>query len=138
MKLKFYWYLSDAYKDGILRPACSCIEIKKASDEFIANYLMDDGGQIYWESISWMSEILEKISLIETTKVGVDNLTREVWGADFSIDVVRIYSLYDEGNVQIIALSDMKKVLQEWKKFLRSMPATETYKEINLGCGAED
>lgn len=44
MRLEFYWCISDAYKDGILRPACKCADPIDELDEIVANYLMDDSG----------------------------------------------------------------------------------------------
>ncbi|WP_422085361.1 hypothetical protein [Variovorax sp.] len=80
MKLKFYWYFSEAYKDGILRPACSCIDAEQESDESLANYLTDDGGNFYFYSISWAEEGLRKISLTEKNEIENFHYSRDVWG----------------------------------------------------------
>lgn len=80
MKLNFYWYISEAFKDGSFRPACSCHDGNGESDEFIANYLMDDGGQFYLKSIFWLDEGLRKISLINEHEAESISLIRETWG----------------------------------------------------------
>jgi len=132
MKLKFYWYISEAYMDGILRPACACIDAKESSDEFIANYLMDDGGLFYFDSISWLKEILEKISIFKKQKNAFLNLSRETWTADFSTSGVRVYSLHDENCVREISLNAMELALFEWVKFLEATPEIEKSLVIDL------
>jgi hypothetical protein len=134
MKLKFYWYISEAYKDGILRPACKCINPKEESDEYIANYLMDDGGSYYLDSIPWLEEGLAKISLIKSHKINYIDWSRNAWGAELSTGGAKIYSLYDESFFRTFTLTALEEVLFEWKKFLQLEPEMEKTQEVTLKC----
>lgn len=89
MKLNFYWYVSEAYKDGILRPACSCIDTEKESDESLANYLTDDGGNFYFYSISWAEEGLRKLSLLEKKEIEHFHYARDAWGLIFQLKMLK-------------------------------------------------
>jgi len=132
MKLKFYWYVSDAYKDGLLRPACNCMDTEKESDESLANYLTDDGGNFYFYSVSWAEEGLRKLSLLEKNEIERFQYVRDAWGADFSSENVKIYSLYDDDFSMMIPLKLMKLILLRWREFLQMKPCIETSLEIDL------
>ncbi|WP_143100047.1 hypothetical protein [Variovorax sp. 770b2] len=79
MRLKLYWYLSAAYKDGILRPACTYLKPQRDLDEFIANYLMDDGGVFYLETISSLANGLCEIALLNEKMIQLINFGRNAW-----------------------------------------------------------
>ena len=93
---------------------------------------MDDGGLFYFDSISWLKEILEKISIFKKQKNAFLNLSREVWTADFSTSGVRVYSLHDENCVREISLNAMELALFEWVKFLETTPEIEKSLVIDL------
>lgn len=138
MKLRFYWYVSDAYADGVIRPACRCIDPQEDSDEFVANYLMDGGGGGYLDSISWLNEGVGKINLIKSKRVDFINLSRDAWGADLSINGVDIYSLYDEGRRKKIALDALEKAMLKWIGFLQMKPELGTSLEVDLSSFVAD
>lgn len=137
MKLEFYWCISDAYKDGILRPACKCSDPIDELDEIVANYLMDDSGASCLDSVFWINECLGKISLIKKSEIKSIDLDRDAWGARFSIGEVKVYSLYDERFLKIITLNAMDRALREWKGFLQSPAGEDVRQEIDLNDSAD-
>lgn len=133
MKLKYYWYVSEAYKDGILNPSCTVIDPASELDECIANYLVDDGGQSYLATIPWMDECLEKIASIKSGEIEVIDWSRDAWGAELSVSGAKIYSLYDESYFSIMSLDALEKALLTWKEFLQLPPELNLICEIEIG-----
>jgi hypothetical protein len=132
MRLEFYWCISDAYNDGILRPACKCADPIDELDEIIPNYLMDDSGASCSDSVFWINECLERILLVRKSEIKYIDIDRDAWGARFSICEVKVYSLYDERFLKLISLTAMDRALRAWKVFLQSPPGEDVRREIDL------
>lgn len=133
MKLKFYWYISEAFKDDILRPACTVVDSTSELDECLANYLMDDGGQTYLNTISWLDEGIKKMDSIKNGEADIIDWSRNAWGAEISSVEAKIYSLYDENYFEIVSLNAFEKALLSWKEFLQLKPHVDNSLEIDLG-----
>ena len=137
MKLEFHWCISDAYNDGILRPACKCADPIDESDEIISNYLMDDSGASCSDSVFWISECLDNISLVRKYEIKSIDIDREAWGARFSICEVKVYSLYDERFLKLVALNAMERALRECKVFLQLPAGEDVSRKIDLNDSAD-
>jgi len=122
MKLKYTWYESEAYDDGILRPTCTAIDRHSARDECLANFLVDDGGMPYPDALPWVDACVEKVLAVKGGILEAVDWSRDAWGAEISPSVVKIYSLYDESFCSTISLHSFEIALLSWRNFVQAGP----------------
>ena len=90
MDLKFYWYISSTWKDGVLRPRCSILNVDEALN--IVNFLIDDEGLGIGHLQKWIKNGLEEINKISKNQQHDDEINKQLqflgwtvirfWGKD--------------------------------------------------------
>ena len=76
MRLRFLWSeISDVFS-----PGCSSDVVKVDGVSPLACLLMDDGGQEFLDTISWLKEGVKRIGLVKDSTVGLADWSRDAWG----------------------------------------------------------
>ena len=132
MKLRFFWYESKAFGDGVLRPGCAVVDGVDGMQNNIADYLMDDGGQGSNRTIAWIDEQIRSLDAAEGDAKGSWNSDLEAWGAQLELGQVEIYSLYDKNYASLISLPEFRRALRYWREFLQSVPVAGAVREMKI------
>lgn len=132
MNLRFSWYVSEAFKDNIPRPAAEMINPVIGCKGTLVCLLMDDGGSGHQNALAWIEEALEKIAAVKTQAIVKSEWNREAWGAKISIEGVQVFSLYDESYSDFMGLDSFTKALTEWRNFTQSSPDSSVSVEVLL------
>jgi len=128
MKIYFSWENTEES----LTPSCRSSVVNKDDVDLLSCILMDDGGQHYLQTTSWLDEGLNRVVSIKNKEINFSDWSRETWGAELTREEVKIYSLYDEDYFQILRLDEFEKALKSWRDFLVSNPEQSVKDEIEL------
>ena len=133
IRIKFYWYISHAFNDEVLRPACVITNDIGSFEVGICSLLDDDGGL----GVEYLvRKTQEYITSIENVKAGVvQNIDcfGQAWGADIFVDNANIYWGYDDiVQFEKIRCEDFENILHAWLKHLKSTPSLELTREYEL------
>ncbi|NWB29034.1 hypothetical protein [Pseudomonas gingeri] len=116
MKLSFFW----GWSFGELAPRCTTGVCNEDGVDLLACLLLDGGGAPYLEAAPLIDNGLLSIQRVRTESLKESEWIRECWGAVFSVERVRISSLYDENYFVDMDLDDFERALSEWKSFIVS------------------
>lgn len=76
MRIKCWWYESEEWSDGVLRPICACVEEEEKFKGLIFSFLNDDEGLGLDYLIDWL-----EVGLIEIDKIKEGALDfYDMWG----------------------------------------------------------
>lgn len=128
MKLKFSWEQSD----GTTFPTCSSNVINKDGVSPLACLLIDDGGQWFLDTLSWLEEGVARINSIKKSEVEFLDWSRDAWGAELTKEHVKIYSLYCESYFELLSIESFETALLEWSSFIQSKPELGVTREIEI------
>ena len=133
IRVKFYWYISDAYNDGILRPACTVINDIGDCKIGVCSLLDDDGGL----GVGYLVQhAQEYITAIESVRAGASqhiDCFGQAWGAEISTEYANIYWGYDEiEQFEKIRCKDFENILRAWLQHLKSAPSLDVNREYEL------
>ena len=106
MDLKFYWYISSTWKDGVLRPRCSILNVDEALN--IVNFLIDDEGLGIGHLQKWIKNGLEEINKISKKEISEYDMWGQSLGALISLDKVTIYWGDEEYPMIILSLTNLR------------------------------
>lgn len=120
MDFKFYWYISDTWKDGILRPRCSMLNIDEALN--IINFLIDDEGLGITHLQKWIKNGLEEIDKISKKEITEYDMWGQTLGALVTLDKVTIYWGDEEYPDDYLEFEQFRTILSRWYDFLMSEP----------------
>lgn len=120
MDLKFYWYISSTWKDGVLRPRCSMLNVDEALN--IVNFLIDDEGLGISHLQKWIKNGLEEIDKISKKEILEYDMWGQTLGAIISLDKVTIYWGDEEYPDDYLGFDQFKIILSNWYDFLLSEP----------------
>lgn len=132
MKIRFFWHISEAFKDNILRPTAVMIDPAAGCKDALTCLLMDDGGIGHERSLPWIDEGLARIVAAKNQQVTSFDWNREAWGAEIANGNVKVFSLYDETYFDSMSLDAFERVLKEWKNFTQSKPDINRNVEVVL------
>lgn len=76
MELHFSWGNSV----GTLSPSCSSSTVNKDGVSPLACLLTDDGGQLFLDTVSWLSEDVNRIRSVRDSKIDFSDWSRGAWG----------------------------------------------------------
>jgi hypothetical protein len=96
--------------------------IGKDGIDMLSCLLMDNGGQNYMQTIPWVDEGLVRIGLVKKGVLTFSDWARDSWGIDFTKDMAKIYSLYDNNCSIELKIEQFEEVLSKWRKFLLEGP----------------
>lgn len=128
MKIDFFW--EDL--SGVLSPCCQSPFVNEDDVDLLACVLTDDGGCGYMNSISWITEAINKISEIKQQEISSYDWDRESWGVRLSVPNAIVYSLYDENYNLVISLDNFESILLAWRKFISEDPESGVIKSLNI------
>ena len=120
MDLKFYWYISSTWKDGVLRPRCLILNVDEALN--IVNFLIDDEGLGIGHLQKWIKNGLEEINKISKKEISEYDMWGQSLGALISLDKVTIYWGDEEYPDDYLEFDQFKIILSNWHDFLLSEP----------------
>jgi hypothetical protein len=123
MKMTFSWV--EVF--GRLEPKC----FTDGARQF-ANLLVDDGGQPFLETVSWLDEGLRLAALVKGADAEFATWDREAWGAELTKHAVKIHSLDDDACFQVVGLDGFERVLTAWRQFIQSAPDATRSEEIDV------
>ncbi|AXV79985.1 hypothetical protein CJO79_18575 (plasmid) [Ralstonia solanacearum] len=130
MELTFSWVRQK--RGGEMTPYCGSVAISKDGVSPLACLLMDDGGQGHLCTVPWIDEGIARIYAVIKSEAIVVNWDREAWGAKLSSNGVEVYSLYDEGYFEVIAISMFLHALLAWREFIQSTPQLGVILEVDI------
>jgi hypothetical protein len=128
MTLVFSW----ENMSGRIVPFCTSPDVSKDGISILPCLLMDDGGQRYLDTISWIDNGIAMMDSVIRGEALTMDWGRETWGAKLRSNEVELYSLHDEDYQEKITPAKFRDALVAWRKFLQSTPDTEIKKEIIL------
>jgi hypothetical protein len=133
MKVRFFWYISEAFKDGILRPAFSIVDPESDADRGLGHFADDFGGMSYINAIPWLTDVVKEIASIKNGEIKYADRCSHVWGVELSSQEAKIYSLYDDSYRLILTLGAFEKALSAWTEFLQATPDVNGSVELEIG-----
>ncbi|TEA60475.1 hypothetical protein [Pseudomonas sp. CH235] len=128
MKLRFSW--EEAFGD--LFPHCSSDVVNEDGTSLLSCILTDDGGCQLIHSLKWIDVGLARIKSVKESKVEFDHWDREVWGADFSKDCVKLYFRMEEDYCEFLSLESFEKALMAWRDFIELPPDKAVTRELEI------
>jgi len=93
---------------------------------------MDDGGQYFLQTRSWINEGISKTDAVLKGEVSTGYWTREAWGAKLYHDQVEIYSLHDESYTEFITSHEFRRALAFWYEFIQSPPQENSFRDVEI------
>lgn len=133
LRIKFYWYTSEVYEDGILRPSCTVLN-GSDDDKLGICYLLTDDGGLGVEYL--MQKTQEYITAVESVQKGIcTNIDcfGQAWGAEISNENVVIYwGFGDVVNFETISCDNFRTTLDAWLTHLKSVPSQHETNEFDL------
>lgn len=128
MKLYFSWL----QLEGDIYPNCSSEFVNVDGVSIICCLLMDDGGQRFLDTVSWLNEGIECINLVKGVNSEPVIWSRDAWGVELINSKAKIYSLYDESYFELFDIDSFKIALSEWIIFIQSKANLEGGKIIEF------
>ncbi|SDX78474.1 hypothetical protein SAMN05444064_1485 [Pseudomonas syringae] len=128
MRLHFSWEESV----GALSPACSSNVVNRDGVSPLACLLTDDGGQLFLDTVPWLTEGLDRIRAVKEAKVDFVDWSRDAWGAELTKENAKIYSLYDENYFELITIDSFEMALATWLDFIKQKPAAGVIQEVEV------
>ena len=117
---------------GRLAPCCSSSVVKSDGVSLLACLLMDDGGQDYQGTISWIDEGVARVDAVMNAEVSTGSWDRDAWGAKLRPDEVVIYSLHDDDYTEVLTPSMFRRALVAWREFLLSTPDVDITRQVDI------
>lgn len=128
MKLHFSWEESV----GGLSPVCSSNSVNKDGVSPLACLLTDDGGQLFLDTVPWLTEGLDRIRAVKEAKVDFLGWSRDAWGVGLTKENAKVYSLYDENYFEVITTDSFEMALATWLDFIKQDPAAGVIQEVEV------
>jgi hypothetical protein len=128
MKLVFGWTIAN----GEPSPTCSSDVVNKDGVSPLCCLLTDDGGQRFLDTISWLSEGLDRIKSVKDFYGSHADWSRDAWGAGLTQEQAKIYSLHDEDYFEMIDIESFEAAVSTWRSFIQQRPESETILELRI------
>jgi len=119
-------------KFGKLTPFCISSDVNEDGISILACLLMDDGGQRYLGTLSWIDKGIAMMDAVMREEALIMDWGRETWGAKIRSNEVKLYSLHDDNYQETITPAAFRSALVAWREFLESVPSTQIKREIIL------
>lgn len=126
MRLKFAWQQSD----GELSPSCCSDLVGKDGVSPLCCLLMDDGGQGFLDTVSWLEEGLRQVRSVMEHGGSEADWDRDAWGAALTHNQAKIYSLHDEEYFEVLDIALFENALSEWCDFIQQEPKQEAVLQL--------
>lgn len=115
MKLFFSW----EENDGSISPICSSDFDNEDGISLLCCLLTDDGGQRFFETVSWLDEGMNRVKSVRKARVTHADWSRDAWGVELTMNHAKIYSLHDEDYFEILNIESFEIALLKWRNFIQ-------------------
>ena len=121
MRIKYWWYESEEWNDGIFRPTCAFIEEAKEFKGLIFSFLNDDEGLGLDYLINWLEVGLIEIEKVEIGTSAFYDMWGHAWGAEITAETAVLYWGYDAADHKEKRDFDISyKIFTEWLNFIKA------------------